>query len=158
MNNKFEQIPYDVLIERSMNALQYKNQFHCDTWKLEEASWSVDQDEGIIIFHAPDNIVAVASVQIVGTYDQNQGSWMWGWANSSVKESLTQDALTLQAYGECHGNALLTERVSEIGESEAWQLAALACELNNQQGVYRGVAGSTLIFMTFGKISLQQEN
>ncbi|WP_340614608.1 DUF6882 domain-containing protein [Xenorhabdus thailandensis] len=158
MNDELEQMPYDALIERSMNALQYKSQFHCDNWKLDEASWSVDQDEGTITFHAPDNIVAMAPVQIVGTYDQNQGSWMWGWANSSIKESLKQDALTVQTYGERYGNELLTERVSEIDENKAWQLAALACELNNQQGVYRGVAGSMLIFMTFGEVSLYQEN
>ncbi|AOM39788.1 DUF6882 domain-containing protein [Xenorhabdus hominickii] len=158
MNNELEQMSYDALIERSMNALQHKSQFHCDNWKLDEASWSVDQDEGTIIFHAPDNIVAMAPVQIVGTYDQNQGSWMWGWANSSIKKSLTKDALTVQAYGERYSNVLLTEHVSEMDENEAWQLAALACELNSQQGVYRGVAGSTLIFMTFGEVSLHQEN
>lgn len=39
---------------------------------------------------------------------------MWGGANSLIKESLTQDALTVQAYGERYGNVLLTERVSEM--------------------------------------------
>ncbi|HFD3738453.1 TPA: DUF6882 domain-containing protein, partial [Pseudomonas aeruginosa] len=59
-------------------------------------------------------------------------------------------------YGERSDNPLLTARVSDIEEYDAWQLTALACELNNQQGVYRGVAGHTLVFMTFGDVSLQQ--
>ncbi|MGC6617708.1 DUF6882 domain-containing protein, partial [Escherichia coli] len=90
------------------------NQFHCDNWKLDEASWSVDQDEGTIIFHAPDNIMVTAPVQIVGTYDQNVGSWMWGWANSSIDPSLMQDAIAVKSYGERQDNSLLTSRVSDI--------------------------------------------
>ena len=100
--------------------------------------------------------MVTAPVQIVGTYDQNVGSWMWGWANSSIDPSLMQDAIAVKSYGERQDNSLLTSRVSDIEEYDAWQLAALACELNEQQGVYRGVAGSTLIFMTFGQISLQK--
>lgn len=156
MNSELEQMPYEALIERSMNSLQLKNQFHCDNWKLDEASWSVDQDEGTIIFHAPDNVMVTAPVQIIGTYDQHVGSWMWGWANSSIEEPLMRDAIAVKAYGERQDNSLLTSRVSYIEEYDAWQLAALACELNEQQGVYRGVAGSTLIFMTFGQVSLQK--
>ncbi|EPL6456686.1 MULTISPECIES: DUF6882 domain-containing protein [Providencia] len=156
MSNELEQLPYEALIERSMNSLQAKNQFHCETWKLDEADWSVDQDEGTIIFHAPDNIMATAPVQIIGTYDQSQGSWMWSWANTSIDSALAQDAIAVKAYGERKDNALLTARVSQIEEYDAWQLTALACELNQQQGVYRGIAGHTLIFMTFGDVSLQQ--
>ncbi len=157
MNDNLEQMPYETLIERSMNSLQAKNQFHCDSWKLDEADWSVDQDEGTIIFHAPDNIVATAPVQIVGTYDQNQGSWMWGWANSSIEAKLTQDAVAVKAYGERSNNSLLTRRISHIEEYDAWQLTALASELRNQQGAYRGIAGNTLIFMTFGQVSLNKK-
>ncbi len=40
-----------------------------------------------------------------------------------------------EAYGERKDNALLTARISQIEEYDAWQLTALACELNNQQGV-----------------------
>lgn len=156
MSNELENMPYEALIERSMNALQTKNQFHCDTWKLDEADWSVDQEQGTIIFHAPDNIMVTAPVQIIGTYDQSKGSWMWSWANSSIETPLAQDAIAVKAYGERSDNALLTARVSQIEEYDAWQLTALACELNAQQGVYRGIAGHTLIFMTFGDVSLQQ--
>lgn len=158
MDQQLENMPYAALIERSMNSLQYKNQFHCDNWKLDEASWSVDQQQGIIVFSAPDNIVVTAPVQIVGTYDQNQGSWMWGWANSSIEEPLIRDALVVQEFGERHGYELLTDAVCEIDATTAWQLVALACELNQQQGVYRGIAGSALVFMTFGEVSIQQIN
>lgn len=156
MNNELEQLSYDQLIERSMHSLQIKNQFHCDSWKLDEADWSVDQEEGTIIFHAPDNITATAPVQIIGTYDQNQGSWMWSWANHSIESKLTTDAIAVKAYGERTDKSLLTHRVSNIEEYDAWQLTALACELCGQQGVYRGIAGTTLVFMTFGHVSLQQ--
>lgn len=156
MNQELEDLPYDTLIERSMNALQHKSQFHCDTWHLDQASWSVDQEEGTIVFHAPDGLVAVAPVQIIGTYDQNQGSWMWGWANSSIEESLLQDALAVQEFAECKGYEQLTDAMCDISENEAWLFTALACELNQQQGAYRGVAGSTLIFMTFGEVKLHK--
>lgn len=156
INHKLEQMPYEELIDLSMSSLQAKNQFHCDNWKLDEADWAVDQNEGIITFHAPDNIVVTAPVQIVGTYDQSQGSWMWSWANNSIEGSLARDAIAVKAYGERQDIKLLIGRSSQIEEYDAWQLTALTCELNGQQGVYRGIAGDTLVFMTFGQISLQK--
>ncbi|WP_333956197.1 DUF6882 domain-containing protein [Providencia vermicola] len=158
MNQDAENLPYDILLARSMNALQHKSQFHCDTWKLDQASWSVDQEEGTIVFQAPDDIVAVAPVQIIGTYDQNQGNWLWGWANSSIEAPLLQDALAVQEFAERKGYDQLTEAMCQIDESEAWEFAALACELNERQGVYRGAAGNTLIFMSFGEVKLHKNN
>lgn len=150
-------LSYEQLIERAMNSVQLKNQMHSDTWKIDQADWSVDQDDGIIVFESPEQLLVTAPVQIIGTYDQREGSWMWSWANSSITPNLTHDAKSVLAYGERKNIAQLQESKSLISEYQAWELTALACELNEQQGVYRGSAGTTLIYMTFGAISLKQK-
>lgn len=53
-----------------------------------------------------------------------------------------------------HNVAQLTTRKLTCSEDEAWQLTALACKLNEAQGAYRGPAGTTLVFMTFGTVTL----
>jgi hypothetical protein len=50
----------------------------------------------------------------------------------------------------------LTTQKLECTEDEAWEFTALACKLGNAQGGYRGPMGPTLVFMTFGKVSLSK--
>jgi hypothetical protein len=39
---------------------------------------------------------------------------------------------------------------------QAWEFTALACHLCDAQGAYRGPAGTALVFMTFGEVTLAQ--
>jgi len=58
--------------------------------------------------------------------------------------------------GEQQGAADFTERKLLCSEDDAWSLASVANRLAEANGVYRGKAGSTLIFMTFGSVRLQK--
>jgi Family of unknown function (DUF6882) len=63
---------YGTLLEQSMEELRLKTAAHDGTWHLSTASWSVDQDEGTIVFTAPDGVTATAPVQIIGTYNSRR--------------------------------------------------------------------------------------
>ena len=41
-------------------------------------------------------------------------------------------------------------------EDEAWEFTALACQLCRAQGAYRGPAGTALVYMTFGEVTLSK--
>ena len=91
-------------IEKAMNHLGALTAAHDGAWQLGQADWSVDQDVGTIEFTSPKGIRAVAPVQIVGTYDTEQRSWLWGWDHPSVAPALAADAKHVLAFGREHGS------------------------------------------------------
>ncbi len=143
------------LIAQSMEELRLKTRLHDETWHLGDADWSVDQDQGQIVFDH-QGITATAPVQIVGTFSNEDSTWLWGWDHPAVVPALQQHARRVREYGEEHGISQLTTRKLACSEDEAWEFAALACKLCGAQGAYRGPAGTALVFMTFGDVKLTQ--
>lgn len=145
---------YPTLLAQSMEELRLKTEAHDGTWRLGECRWDVDQDLGTIVFTRPDGVTATCPVQIIGTYNTLDSTWLWAWDHPSVVPALQDHAWTVRDYGDARGIDRLTTRKLSCSETEAWELTALACKLCNAQGAYRGPAGTVLVFMTFGTVSL----
>jgi hypothetical protein len=148
-------LDHATLLARAMEELGLKTQVHDETWGLGKADWEVDQELGRIAFFAPNKTVAVCPVQIIGTYNSLDGSWLWGWDHPSVEPALQQHAKLVRDYGLKHRIADFTTQKMFCTEEKAWEFTAIACKLGGAQGAYRGPAGTTFIFMTFGTIQLQ---
>jgi hypothetical protein len=150
-------LDFDALLDRSMEELRIKTAAHDGAWQLGKADWDIDQDAGTIVFTAPNGVVATCPVQIIGTFNTEDDSWLWGWDHPSVDPALQEHAKLCRAYGERHGIDVLTSRkLQGSSEDDAWQLTALACKLADAQGGYRGPMGSTRVFVTFGAPSLSK--
>lgn len=145
---------YSTLLARSIEELRFKTDVNDGTWRLGECSWDVDQERGTILFTNPRGLVVSAPVQIIGTYNTLDSTWLWGWDHPSVVPALQEHARMLRDYGVAQGVDRLTTRKLTCSEMDAWELTALACCLCNAQGVYRGPMGTTMVFMTFGKVSI----
>lgn len=152
--NEIFDLPYDVLTAQGMEGLRLQTAAHDAAWHLGEASWSVDQDTGKIVFVAPNGITATCPVQIIGTFNSLDNTFLWGWEHPSVVSPLQEHARKVREYGERHSIAELTTQKINCTEEKAWELTALACRLNEAQGAYRGPAGTTFVFMTFGLVTL----
>ncbi len=113
----------------------------------------MDQDTGLITFTGKQ-VTATAPVQIIGTCNTQDGTWLWGWDHPSVADALAEHARRVHEYGEQHGIAELTTRKLACDEMQAWAFTALACHLCEAQGAYRGPAGTALVYMTFGGVTL----
>jgi L-rhamnose isomerase len=147
----------ETFIHAARAGLAQQTAAHGATWHLgEEANWSADLDAGSIAFDFADGTVATAAIQVVGTYNQADGSFLWGWDHPSVPEALRAHAQLAREWGEQQGAADFTARKRLCSEDDAWSFAAVANRLAEANGVYRGTAGSTLIFMTFGPVQLQK--
>lgn len=146
---------FRALVERSMEELRLKTAAHDAGWGLGAADWAVDQDTGLITFTGK-TMVATAPAQIIATYNTLDGTWLWGWDHPSVEEGMAEHARQVHEYGKKHGLAALTTRKLACSEGEAWEFTALACHLCGAQGAYRGPAGTALVFMTFGEVTLSQ--
>lgn len=154
MTQPFMRLDLAELLEEAFSELKARNEAADQVFNLRQSSWSLDQTTCAVRFHNPNGTVASAPFQTIGTLNRNDGTWMWAWDNPSIVDAIRQHALTVRAYGEEHGHELLTQRKFPCDEELAWRLTALAAKLCNAQGAYRAPAGPTLLFLTFGKLTL----
>jgi len=145
---------FKSLLEASMEGLRLQTEAHQGTWRFGQSErWDFSQDTGELVFTFLDMVVR-APAQIIGSFDSREGSWMWGWANTSIADSLTRDSVQVREYGEQHHIRRLTTPGWPGKEIDGWQMAALANRLCKTSGVYRGPAGTTFVFFTFGQVKL----
>jgi hypothetical protein len=149
-----DSLDYQTLLEQSIEELRLKTAAHDGIWQLGECSWNVDQDMGTIVFTSPNGMIATCSMQIIGTYNTLDNTWLWAWDHPSVVSALQDHAWKVREYGETNSIDLLTTRKLNCSQTQAWEFTAVACKLCNAQGGYRGPAGTTLVFMTFDNVSL----
>jgi Family of unknown function (DUF6882) len=150
------QIDYATLVDRAVEELRFKTQTGVNLYQLDQASWDADLDAGTITFTSPRGLVATAPVQVVGTVNSLDSTWLWSWANASVPEHVTRHARLVQQYGLKHGIGELTDRKLVVqDETECWRFAALACYLGQDQGAYRGPSDDVRVFVTYGTVTLQ---
>lgn len=150
---------FSELKKLSAEELELKTRAHDAAWGISRIErWDLLQEKGDLVFSLPQGLKAVAPAQIIGTYNSEDKSWLWAWANPSIEESLKKDAQKVREYGEKHRIKQLTESKWRGSEQEAWTMAAVAAKLSGAQGVYRGPASDTLfVFITFGKVELSKK-
>ncbi|POP44035.1 hypothetical protein CHU32_15365 [Superficieibacter electus] len=147
----------DLTIARANNEMQLRTQAAVEMWGIDTASWAVDLDEGIITFTSDEKgMVITAPVQVIGTYNTDDGTWLWGWDHPSVSESLGEFARRVRDFGEQYGREKLTTRQIAASMEEAWEFTALACHLGGGQGGYNGASGSTRVFMVYGSVTVNK--
>ncbi|HVS40153.1 MAG TPA: hypothetical protein VMS17_31635 [Gemmataceae bacterium] len=157
--NRQEEKPVDpqLFIEQSVEGLRTQTSTHAATWHLgKETNWAADQDTGRIRFTFADGTIAEADLQIVGTYNTLDGTFLWGWDHPSVAGPLRKHAGLAKEFGEKHGLSKYTERKVNCSEDDAWEFTAVAARLGKANGAYRGPAGTALVYMTFGEIKLSK--
>jgi len=148
----------DATFARSWVELDVKIRSHMEGWGLGEAkTWNADLETGLISFVTKDDKVVTGPVQIVGIYDSNNGSWIWGWDHPSVRPDLARDAHLAREFGERYGLKWFITRSVDCTEEDAWEFTAVACHLAGAHGVYRGPAGATHVFMTFGELTFSED-
>ena len=146
---------FSTLQKMSVEELALKTQAYKEVWGLGKIErWDLSQNTGELVFSLPDGMKAVCPAQIIGTYNNEDGAWLWAWANPSIDEKLRADALKLRKYGEEHHIDRLTKSKWKGTEEDAWAMAALAVKLCGEQGAYRGPAGTTYVFIAFGEVKL----
>lgn len=139
-----------------MTELQLKTEGH-KAWGLGSFDrWSIEQEVGNLVFTDADGTTALAPAQIIGSFSTQDNSWLWAWDNPSIADDLKVHARQLKDYGNKHSITKLTSRKWTGTEDDAWAMVALAVKLCDAQGAYRGPAGSSYLFMTFGEVKVSR--
>ena len=149
---------FSTLQKMSIEELKLKTQAHKEIWGLDKIErWDLKQSTGELVFSFADGTKAVCPAQIIGTYNSEDHTWLWSWANSSINENLKKVALKVRKFGQENEIERLTKSKWVSTEEDAWAMAALAVKLGEEQGAYRGPAGGTLVFISFGEVKLSKK-
>jgi len=142
----------------ALEELKLKTDAHRRVFGLDRIKrWDLSQDSGELVFSLAGGMKATAPAQIIGTYNTDDHTWLWAWANPAVDDKLKTDALKVRKYGEEHHLDRLTQRKWSGTEDDAWAMVALAVKLCDEQGAYRGPAGPTKVFIAFGEVTLSKQ-
>lgn len=149
--------PTEVVFGRAASEISLRTDLFRRIFGDEHFDWSVDLDAGAITFTSATKIVS-APVQVIGTYNTRDRTFLWGWDHPSVPEPRRADARIARRFGQLHNLPLFTTRMVECTEEQAWSFTAVALYLSGAQGAYRGPTGTTMVFMTFGEMTITRVN
>ena len=143
-------------IEGAYEGLQLQTAAHKTTWKLgEESNWNVDLNQGTLTFVFSDGKVST-NIQVVGTYNSADGTFLWGWDHPSVPDNLAEHAEFARAWGEKNNEALFTELNISCSVDDVWKISATVNRLAEANGVYLGNSNGTYVFMTMGTLKMSK--
>lgn len=149
-------IPEDF-IESALEELQLQTKAHRSSWKLgEEKNWDVDLKEGILTLLFSNNTQAIIPIQVVGTHNAADNTFLWGWDHPSVPDVLSKHAFQAKKWGDINKLDSFEKSKIECTVEQAWKLAAVTSKLAKTNGVYRGVTNSVAVFMTLGTVKLNR--
>jgi hypothetical protein len=149
----------EATLARSLEELERNLQVNRETWGLGASHrWDADLDRGEIAFTFSDGVIVTAPVQVVGSYNLDDRTWLWAWANPSNPPELTTYAQLARSFGERYELPEFTTSLTTCSEDDAVRLAALACHLGKATGAYRGPAGSLHVYFAFGPITVRRSN
>jgi len=149
----------EEFINGAYEGLKIQTEAHKKTWNLgEEKSWNVDMKLGLLSFQFLNDKVANANIQVVGTYNSDDSSFLWGWEHPSVPKNLAEYAEKAKTWGNKHAEILFTKSKINCNKEDVWKIAAVVNRINEGNGVYCGNSGSTMVFMILKTINLKQEN
>lgn len=149
--------PSEVVFGRAESETALKTELFRNIFGDEDYDWAADLEAGTITFTSATKVVT-APVQVIGTYNRADGTFLWGWDHPSVPAPLGADARLAREFGQLQKLPKFTTRKVEVTEEEAWSFTAVALYLSGAQGAYRGPAGTTLVFMTFGEMTIAPIN
>lgn len=142
--------PEQKFLADALTRLQTWSAKHTAAWGLgTETQWNLDMNAGQLRLSFADGREMDCPVQVIGTYNTRNGSFLWGWDHPSVPEPLRRAARQVRDYGEKHAIERFTTRTIDCSEADAWEITAAAAQLDDVTGAYRGDAGGTWVYMTF---------
>jgi hypothetical protein len=144
-------------IDGAYEGLQLQTDAHRQTSKLgEEDNWDVDLNEGTLTFTFADGKIIKTAIQVIGTYNTNDNSFMWGWDHPSVPENLAQHALLAKKWGTNVNEPDYATLQISCSEDEVWKMSAVVNRLAEANGVYRGDSNGTFVFMTMDTLKVSK--
>lgn len=124
------------LVNAALAMMHERTKHDSEEFDIGSGRWEIDASKGIITFQH-DEKKAVATIQVIGTRNPVDQTWLWAWNNPSVPDHLLVHAQVIREYGAQHKLHTLTMPMFECSVAVCWELMALAFDLNDVGCVYR---------------------
>lgn len=135
---------FDELIEKQETLEQEFDLARYEHW---------DFNQGKLIFSNQGIAGVEADVVFVGSYSLSTKTWLWSWVSSDLPQHLTEPMMQVKDFGEEYGlPKLFLPKWSAIedqdsGQSDAWEMAAIAASVLGAKGVYRAPTEQAHLYM-----------
>jgi hypothetical protein len=114
--------------------------------------WDWDQRTGELVFSGDGAPAVRARVHFVGSVSTVSGTWLWSWANFSLARKVRRLAGSVREFGERKDYPHLTTPRWPATEADGWDMAAVAAELLDADGVYRTPGETGFLFMVLTRV------
>lgn len=111
-----------------------------------------DMSKGTIEFKQGSIVMVTANFVPVGSFNEEQQTWMWAWANGGVTGELNKKAETVKVLEDKTGNEVFSSETSSADMGTAWEITAMACDHYQGQGVFAAPIEGLLIFMVLNDV------
>ena len=145
-NSKYIDDCYTALEEKQAALIA---EYQIDSFDM----FDFDMIKGTIEFKQGSIVMVAANFVPVGSFNEEQQSWMWAWANGGVTGELNKKAETVKVLEDKIGNEVFSSETFSADESSAWEIAAMACDHYQAQGVFAAPIEGLLIFMVLNDVS-----
>jgi hypothetical protein len=145
---------YDSLVVDAVSYLDERQDSidsEYDFKKLQRAGW--DQRTGKLTFaDSAGRTTVEAEIQMIGSLSKTKGTWMWAWANPSVRGPLKAGAQTVRRYGQQYRIRRLTTKEMPAKTADAWKMTALSARVLNARGAYHTEDEDGITYMVITSI------
>ena len=150
---------FDTLLEKAFHHTQALQSAHSETWRMGEAeNFNVDFETGKILWSFADGVLVTADAQLIATWSDKDGSYLWGWDHPMCPPAPAEAAHAVKNHADMHQIQQLQVRKIECEIDDGWQLAAIAVLLGNLQGVYRAPASAgAFAYIGFKNIEISKQ-
>lgn len=129
----------------SVALMQRRNDEWHARFRLTNDPFRWDLETATIRFHrATDHVVA--SLCLIGTISDVEGTFLWAWANDTIPHSATAGLQEVQRFGEAHRLTLLIEPEFPASRADALEILATAGRILDADGVFIDSAGDVTCF------------
>ncbi|MCK4704307.1 MAG: hypothetical protein KAT90_02400 [Gammaproteobacteria bacterium] len=108
--------------------------------------------KGTIEFKQNSDVKVKADFIPIGSFNEDQQTWMWAWANGGVTGEIRQKAETVKVLAAKTDNDVFESETVSADEGIAWEIAAMACDHYQGQGVFAAPVEGLLIFMVLNDV------
>jgi hypothetical protein len=158
---EWETAPINDVLNGAMSLLLDKMDKIRETHPMEEASFAIDQPNGVVVFMWRDGKRAQAPVQIIGVGKLEDPSnldvlhFKWAWEDETVPFGLRAAAVRVREFGAKRGfDELSGGGVLRVHTKRAWAYLGLAAALSDTVGAFRGPIGAGKeAFLAFGPLT-----
>ena len=133
----------------AVTLMQSRNAEWPERYGVAGAPYRWDLSSGTLRFTRPAGDV-VASLRLVGTVCESQGTFLWSWADPQVPEAARAGIEAVRQFGAQHDLDLLETAEVTGGHSQALELLAIAGRILQAEGVFIDRMADMTLYFTIG--------